>query len=156
MSGRSVIKERKLEENEVKIFGIVSNSPIHKLAWLINNKLEWNLERIGDLVIEDDRYKKILFNLNPETPERFTCRFPICSFVNEGDKYDIDLIKNKSDSNIFFQELKNFDYLILIHGVFNYLPIYLLNELKSLPLIQLAAEISIKKIKDQSLLLSYK
>ncbi|MCO5230825.1 MAG: IPExxxVDY family protein [Chitinophagales bacterium] len=156
MSSKSIIKEKQLEDNEVKILGLVSKSPIHKLAWLINNQFDWNIERVGDIIIVDDRYKKILFNTSDKVVENTGIHFPLCSYVNQGDWYEVDLIKNKVDSIVFNQELKNFDYLILIHGIFKYLPSGFLKEIKSFPQIQMAAEISIKKIKDQSLLLSYK
>jgi hypothetical protein len=82
--------------------------------------------------------------------------FPIHSYKDEGNKFKVDLINNKYSSNIFFQELKQFDYIIIFEGEFDFLPQNLLERLKQFPPIQIVSFIENKKIKNKNLLLSYR
>ena len=82
--------------------------------------------------------------------------FPIQSYNEEGDRFHVELIHNKNGLNIFVQELKQFDYIILIHGEFDYLPSNLLERMNQFAPIQIVADIDLKKIKNKNLLQSYR
>ena len=82
--------------------------------------------------------------------------FPLHIFKEEGSKYEVNLIHNKSKQKVFVPELKQFDYLLVIDGEFDYLPEKMIDQIKRFSQVQLAVEIPVGKLKDRHILVSYK
>jgi hypothetical protein len=155
MAGKNIIKETEEFYNNFKILGLVTQITIHRLAWLLNHEFNWSLVRIGDVILSDYSTIFVPNHEHLEKNEQLTV-FPIHSYKDEGNKFKVDLINNKYSSNIFFQELKQFDYIIIFEGEFDFLPQNLLERLKQFPPIQIVSFIENKKIKNKNLLLSYR
>lgn len=155
MASKNIIRENELFYKNYKILGLVTQVSIHRLAWLLNQEFDWDLVREGDLLIKDNSV--FLHKIQDELQENEqSCVFPIQSYTEEGDRFQVELIYNKNGLNIFLPELKQFDYIILIHGEFDYLPSNLLERMNQFALIQIVADIDHKKIKNKNLLQSYR
>ena len=155
MAGKNIIRENELFYKNYKIFGLVTQVSIHRLAWLLNQEFDWDLVREGDLILEDNSIQLVKIQEDLEENEQSSI-FPIQSYNEEGDRFHVELIHNKNGLNIFVQELKQFDYIILIHGEFDYLPSNLLERMNQFAPIQIVADIDLKKIKNKNLLQSYR
>lgn len=155
MAAKNIIKEKEASYHQYKVLGIVTQISIHRLAWLLNHEFDWDLVRIGDILLIDN--SSILVKNQKELEENeHSIIFPIHYYDAEGDKFEMDLINNKNGSNVFIKELKQFDYLIVFHGEFDYLPPNLLEKINQLTPIQIAVNIDHKIIKNKNLLLSYR
>lgn len=155
MAGRNIIKESEALYNNFKILGLVSQLPIHRLAWLLNHEFDWDLMRIGDVCLKDNSSILVKNEGDLKINEQLI-KFPIQSYNDEANKFEVDLINNKFTSGVFFTELKQFDYLLIFDGEFDFLPHRLLERLKNFSSIQIVANIENKKIKNKNLLLSYR
>jgi hypothetical protein len=117
------------------IWGLTSNFPDYKLCWKLNQIFEWKLIRNDDI-----KY----FPIVGEEPIFFShFEYPIPE-----DHYSIELVKQKNDGFVLLNELKNFDYLLIVRGARDFfnqeeLTIYL-NKIQG---IQIAISIDIEKIK---------
>lgn len=155
MADKTIVRDKYVDEGELKVLALVTFNSLHKLAWLVNNTFDWDLEREGELIYEKGRY--VIVNEAGETDsESEIFSFPLHTFKDEEGKFEADLICNKGGSRFFLQELKQFDYLLLIHGEFDHLPEKMVDKLKRLAQVQMVMEIPLNKIKDTDLLVSYK
>lgn len=155
MAEKTIVRDKYVDEGELKVIALVTFHSLHKLAWLVNNTFDWDLERTGELIYEKGRY--VIVNERGETaPESEVFSFPLHTFKDEEGKFEADLLSNKGGTRYFLPELKQFDYLLLIHGEFDYLPEKMVDKLKQLAQVQLVMEISLNKIKDTDLLVSFK
>ncbi len=136
----------------LKVFGIMSNLPIHSLAWYLNREFDWDLIRIGDIMIDKNHCEITVQNeLNKKTN-----LYPILRFTDEESKYEADLIGNKAQGISYLTELKRIDYLLTIYGEFDYLPPQISDAVRKLDSVQMATEIPIEKIADKFKLVYYK
>lgn len=103
------MKKRKLEaefEYDFSLFGIISPIKEYKLAWLLNNNLEVQLDKANDIEIEF---------LNSQN-------LTISNYLFETENSNLKLLKNKSvdqfgdNPSFLLPELKRFDYIIIIQG----------------------------------------
>ena len=103
------MKKRKLEaefDYDFSLVGIISALKEYKLAWLLNSKLEVQLEKTTDIEIEFLKNQSLI----------------ISNYIYETEHSSLKLLKNKSvdqfgDNPAFLvPELKRFDYFILIQG----------------------------------------
>lgn len=145
----------KLDFEKLKVFGLVANIAIHRVAWYLNGEFDWDLERVGEISFQNDNYI-IVKTEDEHTAEIDVFSFPLHTFKDEDSKFDVDVVYNKSNKGSFLQEFKQFDYLLLIHGEFDYLPEKMLERLKRISPVQVAMEIPTGKIKERHLLVSYK
>lgn len=144
-----------LDYSKLKVIGILSPLPIYKLAWNLNKAFSWDMELLGDICFEKDLY--FIVNVEKVLDEEWIdFSFPLHIFKEEGSKYEVNLIQNKSAKKVFVPELKQFDYLLVIHGEFDYLPEMMVDKIRRFSQVQLAAEIPVLKIKDRHILVSYK
>lgn len=145
----------KLDFKKLKVFGLVTNLPEHRLAWLLNKEFDWDMERFGDLLLDNDHYV-IVNNDKIDEIAQDVFSFPLHTFNDEGNKFVVDLVRNKGGTGTFFQELKQFDYLLLFHGEFDYLPENMTGKIRKLSQVQVVMEIPVDKMKDKHFLVSYK
>jgi len=103
------MKKRKLEaefEYDFSLFGIISALKEYKLAWLLNNILEVQLDKANDIEIEFLKRQNLT----------------ISNYLFETENSSLKLLKNKSidpfgdNPSYLLPELKRFDYFILIQG----------------------------------------
>ena len=117
------------------LWGLTSNYPDYKLCWKLNQIFEWKLIRIEDVVF---------FPVVGEDPILFShFEFPIPE-----DHYSIELVKQKNNGFALLNELKNFDYLLIVRGERDFFDQEeITNYLNKIPGIQIAISIDIEKIK---------
>ncbi|HUH73064.1 MAG TPA: IPExxxVDY family protein [Chitinophagales bacterium] len=155
MAAKNIIREKEAFYKNYKILGLVTQVSLHRLAWLLNHEFDWDLVREGELIIKDNC--SILVKIDDELKENEQLpQFPIQSYYEEGDRYQVDLIDNKNGSSAFLPELKQFDYILLLHGEFDYLPQDLIARMNRFDHIQIVANIEHIKIKNKNLLQSYR
>lgn len=144
-----------LDYSKLKVIGILSPLAIHRLAWNLNQAFGWDMELLGDICFDNDLY--FIVNVDDVLEEKWIdFSFPLHIFKEEGSKYEVNLIHNKSRQKVFVPELKQFDYLLLIDGEFDYLPEKMIDQIKRFSQVQLAVEIPVGKLKDRHILVSYK
>ena len=144
-----------IDTSKMRIFCIVSKLPIHRLAWILNREFDWSLYRYGNILGADSNYTTVSMDAKADESHEYVS-FPLHIFKEEDGKYDVDLIYNKSERGSFISELKQFDYIILLKGEFDYLPSAFLDRIKKVQDIQLVTEVPTQKIKEQHILLSYR
>jgi hypothetical protein len=91
------------EDLDFLLLGLVSQFKASKLAYFLNQIDPLSLERIEDLQLPD---------FNPKADISFS-RF---SFTDEENHLDFILVANKEHGNCFFNELKQFDFLLTVRG----------------------------------------
>lgn len=103
------MKKRKLEaefEYDFSLFGIISALKEYKLAWLLNNNLDVQLDKANDIEIEFLKSQNLT----------------ISNYLFETENSSLRLLKNKSVDQIgdnpafLLPELKRFDYFTIIQG----------------------------------------
>lgn len=131
-----------LEENyqNYLVWGIVSPFEIHRIAWNINQLLDFKLKRQEDIII-------------PQKPKGDDLYFAHFKYINDVDIYSITLLKNSSQGSHFIKEMKNMDYLLLFDGETDFFDTDSFADLlKKLPVIHHAIYIPIKQIKSKNIL----
>jgi len=103
------MKKRKLKadlEYNFALYGLLSATKEYKLAWLLNSKLNVELDKQKDIEIEFLKSQSLV----------------ISNFLYETEHSFLRLLKNRSvdqfeeNSAFLIPELKRFDYLVLIQG----------------------------------------
>ena len=84
------------------VLGITSDEKDYKLIWDINNALGWSLER-------KDNYRCY------HQKNKIELEFPLFSYTDEDRYITYKLISNKHEGLALLEELKNLDYLLMIH-----------------------------------------
>lgn len=100
------VKKHKLDmaiEEDFCLLGVVSDDPDYKLCWRINQALESNFEKLEDLKLFHRKLNDDQF-------------FSIFSFEDEESMVTYRIIRNRSDTGYFLDELKNIDFLVHIQG----------------------------------------
>ena len=103
------VKKHKLDmaiEEDFCLLGLVADEPDYKLCWMINQALELNFEKLDDL---------ILYHRKLQEDQAFS----IYSHEDEAAMLTYRIIKNRSKTGYYLDELKNLDYLIHIQGEIN-------------------------------------
>jgi hypothetical protein len=95
---------------DFSIWGINSNMEDYRLCLQLNNATRWHLKREPDIEFYSPKIKEYK-------------HFNVYKFKNVIDFYTIELIQNKNSGNILIPELKNFDFLFLLHGEDDYFDI---------------------------------
>ena len=138
-----VMKRRKLEaefDYDFSLFGIISALKEYKLAWLLNGKLDVQLDKAKDIEIDFLKSQNLI----------------ISNYLFETEHSTLRLLKNKSmdqfEENLAFlvPELKRFDYFIIIRGFDDTFPTpELKNKISSIPRVQYVQNFSIEKLKSK-------
>jgi hypothetical protein len=89
------------------IWGINSNMEDYRLCLNLNKHLNWDFKRVTDIEFYSPQIKGFKI-------------FNTYKFENVIDFYTLELIQNKKNGNILIPELKNFDFLFLLHGEDDY------------------------------------
>lgn len=83
------------------------------MVWIINKFFELHLKRSKDIIPDE------------------TARFALFTFENKGAGLKYFLSANKNEGTVFFKELKQMDYLLLIEGNYDSIdPDIFLSQLK--------------------------
>ncbi len=90
-------------EFDFSIWGINSSVEDYRLCLYLNQSLKWNLKRVHDVEFYSSQIKGFK-------------HFNAYMYKNDADFYTLELIQNKNSGNILIPELKNFDFLFLLHG----------------------------------------
>jgi hypothetical protein len=139
MASKKTIKLTSNNQNH-KIVAISSHENDYRLSWAINEQLNWSLSRSSDIDVHIKR-----------TGEN--CNFSRYEFLDEDNFLRFQLISNTADNAYFFDELKSFDYILLItgEGFDNNVDSYL-NMLRDIPIINLVHQIEIKAFRNREFL----
>ena len=87
--------------NNFLLFGIVSAEPDYKLTLLLNKKFRISLKHISPITLKGKNTKELQFS-----------RF---SNIDGNSDSGYNLISNRNGKHFLLKELKNIDYLFLIH-----------------------------------------
>lgn len=90
-------------EFDFSIWGINSSVEDYRLCLYLNQSLNWNLKRVHDIEFYSSQIKGFK-------------HFNAYMYHNDADFYTLELIQNKNSGNILIPELKNIDFLFLLHG----------------------------------------
>ena len=137
------MKKRKLEaefEYDFSLFGIISVLKEYKLAWLLNNILDVQLDKANDIEIEFLKSQNLT----------------ISNYLVETENSSLRLLKNKSmdqlgDNPAFLlPELKRFDYFMIIQGFEDTFSNQVLKQkISSIPGIQYVQIFSLESLKSR-------
>lgn len=86
-----------LPEADFLLFGICSQTNDYRLVWSLNKNLRLSFSRENDIMVGETAYS--LFS---------------CTDEENGIKYYLS--QNKNKGNVFFKELKQMDYLLIVDG----------------------------------------
>jgi hypothetical protein len=107
------VKKHKLDmaiEEDFCLLGVVTDEPDYKLCWTINQLLNMNFEKQEDLQLFHPKLKQ----------EQV---FSLFSYPDDDAYITFRIIRNRSESGYYLDDLKNIDYLIHIQGEINALRI---------------------------------
>lgn len=137
------MKKRKLEVEfnyDFVLLGIISALKEYKLAWLINNRLEIQLDKSKDIEIDFLKSQNLV----------------ISNYLFETEHSSFRLLKNKSadqfelNQAFLIPELKRFDYLALVQGFEDTLSTEdLKRELTSIPNVQYVQHFDVEELKSK-------
>ncbi len=128
-------------EYDFSIWGINSGMEDYRLCLHLNQFLNWNFKRISDLEFYSPQIKGFK-------------HFNVYKFKNEALFYTLEIIQNKNAGNILIPELKNFDFLFLLHGEEDYFEREAFSELLTkTPGVQSAIQIEVNSLKSKHNLL---
>lgn len=137
------MKKRKLEaefDYDFSLFGIISAIKGYKLAWLLNSKLDLQLDKAEDIEIEFLKSQNLIIS-------NYLYKTEHCSFR---------LLKNKSvvqlgeNSAFLVPEMNRFDYLIILHGFEDAFSNQALKEkISTIPGIQFVQLFSVESLKSK-------
>jgi len=128
-NSKSIVKKRthKLDftpDYDFLLFGLVSDEPDYRLAWLINRTMEWDMKRTENLKIE-------------HPGESLTQEFAHYTFVDEKTHITYRLIGNRGENGTLLEELKNIDFFLSIHSDDKNMPSAgILSAIKSMPAVR--------------------
>ncbi len=91
------------EDLSFLLFGLVSNHKASKLLFFLNQLESLNFERVADLDLPD-------YNPNSEIS------FSKFAFHDEENHLDFYVLSNKEFGLCLFNDLKQFDYLLIVRG----------------------------------------
>jgi hypothetical protein len=138
-----IMKKRKLKaefDYDFSVFGIISALKGYKLAWLLNSKLDLQLDKAEDIKIEFLKSQNLL----------------ISNYLYETEHCSFRLLKNKSvgkygkNSAFLVPEMNQFDFLIILSGFENTLTNQALKEKISLiPGVQYVRPFSVESLKSK-------
>ncbi len=125
------------EDTDFLLFGLVSGYKASKLAFFLNQLPVLDFNRAPDLLLPD---------FNPKADISFS-KF---SFHDEENHLDFSLVANKEFGLILINDLKQFDYLLIVRGGLEFFdPKQFASECMKLQGVQLIAPIDHEKVKSK-------
>ena len=85
------------------LIGVSCHHKPHRLAWSLNNALQWDLERQDDIQL---------------TKKGTDSCFPLMSYLDDENFKDFHLIANRSGNGYLIAEQKQVDYFLQLIGDF--------------------------------------
>ena len=126
---------------DFSIWAINSNMEDYRLCLHLNKYLHWQLKRVHDIEFYSPKIKEFK-------------HFNAYKHKNEIDFYSIELVQNKNAGNILIPELKNMDFLFLLHGEDDYFDKNEFTQLLSkIPAVQSCMAIDVNSLKSKHNLL---
>lgn len=126
---------------DFSIWGINSGMEEYRLCLNLNQHLSWHLKRVNDIEFYSPQIKAFK-------------HFNAYKYINTQDFYTLELIQNKNGGNILIPELKNFDYLFLLHGEDDYFDREAFSQLlEKIPGIQSVIQLEVNSLKSKHNLL---
>lgn len=137
------MKKRKLEaefDYDFSLFGLISALKEYKLAWLLNNHLDVQLDKSKDIKIDFLKSQNLV----------------ISNYLYETEHSSFRLLKNKSmdqfedNSAFLLPELNRFDYLVIVRGFEDTFTVQeIKNKLSAIPNIQYVQNFHIDTLKSK-------
>lgn len=93
-------------DDEFILFGMASPERPHRLAWLINTTMGYQLSRNEDILL-----------IGKENQENHFCRF---DYLDELNRMQFHLLGNKDENQFLVPELRNIDYVMMMKGALEY------------------------------------
>jgi hypothetical protein len=126
---------------DFSIWGINSSIEDYRLCLQLNQYLHWNFKRVQDIEFYSSQIKGFK-------------HFNAYKYNNEADFYILELIQNKNSGHILIPELKNIDYLFLLHGEDEYFEKDAFTDLLSkIPGVQSVLQLKVESLKSKHNLL---
>ncbi len=126
-------------DDDFLLYGIVSQEKAHRLAWLINQTLGYNLAADTDLEIYAG-----------ETVQQVHHRYIYSDELNHLSVY---MLQNRDENFFLINELRNIDYFIIIKGALEFFKkTTFTNAVKSIAEVQLVSEIKHQNLKQRQYL----
>jgi len=123
------------------IWGINSSIEDYRLCLQLNQYLKWSLKRVQDIEFYSPKIKGFK-------------HFNAYKYKNEADFYTLELIQNKNSGHTLIPELKNIDYLFLLHGEDEYFEREAFTDLLGkIPGVQSAMQLKVDSLKSKHNLL---
>lgn len=123
------------------IWGINSSIEDYRLCLQLNQCLSWKLKREQEIEFYSSQIKGFKY-------------FNTYKYKNEVDFYTIELIQNRTNGHVLIPELKNIDYLFLLHGEVEYFESEVFtNLLIKIPGVQSVIELNVDSLKSKHNLL---
>lgn len=123
-------------DEDFLLYGIVSQEKAHRLAWLINQAMGYQL------VMEDE----LALYAGSDIQQSHT-KF---SFHDEINHLDIFLLNNRDESQVLMTELRTIDYFIIIRGALEFFKKRNFTAgIKTIKEVQLISEIKHKTLKQR-------
>lgn len=133
-------------EFQYKVIAVVTDEPLYRLCWLLNNNFGWSLSELEPFKVKD--------NDNEYS-------FPVFSWIDEITRCRFCVIQNKSEQGLVFEKfVKHADFWILIESnaediditeqVADFDIAELVQTVKSIGGIRIAQEIEIGKLKKKN------
>ena len=128
-------------EFDFTIWGINSSIEDYRLCLHLNQHLDWNFKRVQDIEFYSPQIKGFK-------------HFNAFKYKNEDDFYTLELIQNRNSGNVLIPELKNIDFLFLLHGEDEYFEKEAFtNLLAKIPGVQSVMQLKIESLKSKHNLL---
>ena len=140
-------------ERKILLWGISSNFAPHRLCWLMNKKMNWNIQRIDDVVVRAEPEDKPMLSLALEQKSEWI--YPNYWFQDESLLFEVKIIYNRAESEAFLTELKQMDYLVVVSGELELFPKDFGAILKSESGISSAMQINLSKLRNTNRLHYY-
>lgn len=140
-------------ERNILLWGISSAFAPHRLCWLVNKKMSWNIQRIDDIVVKAEMEENKIPSLDFGQKNEWT--YPNYCYEDESLFFQVKIIHNRAESDSFIPELKQIDYLVIVSGELELFPKDFGAILKSEPGIATALQINLNKLKNTNRLHYY-
>lgn len=133
--------------DKLMLIGIITDLEGYRLAWLMNESFNWDLELMGEIYLKGNLVVLLKNNSESDFNPKLKAKFSLFRYNDEDVKYEVDLIENKVNRGWYIPKLKQFDYLLGLEGESDYLPRQILKRIEEFPQVQTALEITSEEIK---------
>lgn len=118
------------------LLGIIATEKFHRLIWLINQQLGYQLAHAGELELFENNNAVAFFTKY--------------EYIDEVNHLEIVVFENKDESTYLIPELRTINYFMMIKGALDFVePKTFEDHLKTIDSIQLITEIDHQKLKSK-------